>query len=165
MRVIKNTKNLERFVGINKDALNSSNTDINLLFRLVCEPMEGISEPFILLVDAIDEASDFEKLNDFIILIIKTCPNIRLIITSTEDINFGGLSYEEVILENNKNDVEEFIKVKAGSVGFKPEEIEALINCADGNYKFAEFAIDNKIIPTSPKKQTLIVCTVAILSE
>ena len=138
-------KNLERFVGINKDALNSSNTDINFFLRLVCEPMKGISEPFILLIDAIDEASDYEKLNDFIILIIKTCPNIRLIITSTEDINFGGLSYEEVILENNKNDVEEFIKVKAGAVGYKPGEIEALINCADGNYKFAEFAIDNKI--------------------
>lgn len=137
--------NLERFINVNKNALDSTNTDKSLYLRLICEPMSGIKEHFILLVDAMDETYDCAELNNFIVSIIKTCPNIKLIITSTDDINFGGVSFERVSLEECKDDVKSYIEEKAKSAGFTSEETQNLIACADGNFKFAEFAIDNKI--------------------
>lgn len=137
--------NLERFVSVNKNALDSTNTEKSLYLRLICEPMNGIKEPFILLVDAMDESYNCVELNNFIVSIVKTCPNIKLIITSTDDINFGGVPFEKVSLDKCKDDVKSYIEEKAKSAGFTSEETQNLIACADGNFKFAEFAIDNKI--------------------
>lgn len=138
-------KNLELFLSKNNCEKGSLCRDKNLYLSLICEPMKNVSDPFILLVDAVDEAPDPNELNKFLVLILRACGNIRLVVTSTDDLTFDEFPYETLCLEDNKEDVNDFINQKAPDAGFNEAEIRELIKYADGNYKFAEFAINNKI--------------------